>query len=446
MALRITPPSHLSKNLNKKRVVPGAVRGDPWHAYHLLKHSVLGTGTFSVVRSVSRKSDSRVFACKEIDKTSVDAADLSQIATEVRVLRKITRDSNQDHRVLVALHEVYESDSHVHLIMEHCGGGELFAAIRRLPHFGEPDAALVMAQLLSGIRYLHSRRIVHRDIKPENIVLSSRTSLAIRIVDLGLAKILHGDGTRTPCGTPAFLAPEAVVAHQSGPSDEAGELASPPSYDHRVDVWAAGCVLYTLLSGSAPFNPSNGDVDAMLDAIKAGALSFPSPVWESVSHDARDLVSGLLRVDPSSRLSAEQALAHPWFPTMGIDVAAIELGSYFDDALLASSGSATSRLALSHSVQSHVDTAIALESATFSSSTDLASPSAPSAPSAPAPSTAPIPTPTPSSATTPSPTPPHGVSPNSLTTALRHLSLRPARPPPSRSRLHLPSDDESSSS
>ncbi|KAJ1632493.1 kinase-like domain-containing protein [Pavlovales sp. CCMP2436] len=250
----------------------------------------LGSGHFSRVKLATRKSDGLKCAIKIMKKPAPGKK--SQFDTEVDIMRRI------DHPTIVKLYDVFETDDKVYLVMELLTGGELFDRIVDVGHFSEKDAALMTTKLVSAIKYMHELGVVHRDLKPENMLMThDGKDAAVKITDFGLSKITDGHSSmmKTPCGTPGYIAPE--VLHMKG-------------YGREVDMWSVGVIVYILLCGFPPFYAEN---DALLfQQIKAGRYEFLRPYWDPVSATAKDFVSKLLVVDPARRMTAEQALAHPW--------------------------------------------------------------------------------------------------------------------------------------
>jgi len=203
----------------------------------------------------------------------------------------------------------------LYIVLEYLQGGELLKAVCARSRYNEDDARELLLEIFEGIRYIHSRGIIHRDIKPENLILSSRgTSNKVKIVDFGFAVLsdeleLEGSEKRaaaakqkhsndTPkenseflCGTPGYIAPEVLQSR---------------TYTTKCDIWAAGVVMYILLSGTMPFA-----VDDTKSQMR-GMYSLSSSRWVTVTTEAKDLVASLLKVNHNARLSAEQALDHPW--------------------------------------------------------------------------------------------------------------------------------------
>merc|ERR1719181_2095859 len=178
------------------------------------------------------------------------------------------------------------------LVMELVTGGELFDRIVARGNYTEKDAASLMATLCDALAYLHEQAIVHRDLKPENLLYDSPAEDAdIKVADFGLARVVSGkDMMKTACGTPGYVAPEILKnkGYDSG----------------AVDLWSVGVILYILLCGFPPFYEE--ELPALFDQILHARYDFPSPWWDNISKDAKDLVTKLLELDPTTRLTAAQ--------------------------------------------------------------------------------------------------------------------------------------------
>mmetsp|Transcript_26555 Transcript_26555/g.47699 ORF Transcript_26555/g.47699 Transcript_26555/m.47699 type:complete len:411 (-) Transcript_26555:1273-2505(-) len=210
---------------------------------------------------------------------------------EVSVLRAL------DHPVAVKVHEYYQDCKRYCLITEHCTGGDLYDVVERRGCINEGLSAYYLNQLLSFIAYCHEKGIVHRDIKLENLMLASPQDNNLKVIDFGSACFIEpGQYLTDKVGTSYYVAPE--VAQSS------------PCYTDKCDVWSAGVILYILLCGYPPFN-GRTDSSIMREAV-IGDFDFPSPEWDEVSEEAKDLVKLLLTKDSDARVSAREALNHPW--------------------------------------------------------------------------------------------------------------------------------------
>eukprot|EP01103_Thecamoeba_quadrilineata_P010528 TRINITY_DN229_c0_g3_i1.p1 TRINITY_DN229_c0_g3~~TRINITY_DN229_c0_g3_i1.p1 ORF type:complete len:784 (+),score=170.24 TRINITY_DN229_c0_g3_i1:73-2424(+) len=265
-------------------------QGDVRHFYDLKQE--LGKGTFSVVRLGINKKTGKKSAIKIINKKITNIETKQMLETEINILQRV------DHPNVIGLQSMYETKTHLFLVMEYVEGGELFDRIIERGCFSEKDAANIIRQILEAVKYLHSLGVVHRDLKPENVLCATKEALDVKIADFGLSKILDGDNKQvlqTCCGTPSYAAPELLLCE---------------GYAEPVDTWAVGVILYTLLSGCLPFF---GETHTELfERILAGAFSFPDPEWTNISESAKSLVSSLLTANPNKRLTADQALKHPW--------------------------------------------------------------------------------------------------------------------------------------
>ncbi len=196
------------------------------------------------------------------------------------------------------LHEVYEEDKYYYLVMELMTGGELFDSILEKEFFSEKEAAEVLRPIVDAIKYCHSMNIVHRDIKPENLLYSSKdmSKAIIKVSDFGLARFISPETlASTTCGTPGYVAPEILKQEK---------------YNHMCDYWSIGIVMYILLCGFPPFY--DDDNFALFEKIKKGQFDFPSPSWDNVSQEAKDIIKLLLKVCPEERLTPEAILDMPW--------------------------------------------------------------------------------------------------------------------------------------
>eukprot|EP00286_Rhodomonas_abbreviata_P015214 CAMPEP_0181322184 /NCGR_PEP_ID=MMETSP1101-20121128/19093_1 /TAXON_ID=46948 /ORGANISM="Rhodomonas abbreviata, Strain Caron Lab Isolate" /LENGTH=387 /DNA_ID=CAMNT_0023430081 /DNA_START=212 /DNA_END=1375 /DNA_ORIENTATION=+ len=263
----------------------------------------LGSGSFATARIATRKDNGAKVAIKTLLR-SHEMFDMELLQHEIDVMRKI------DHPRCIRLLEVFEDAKAVHLVEELATGGELFDRILDLGHFSEKDAAKVIRQVIEGIEHMHSVGTVHRDLKPENLLMLSGDKNSpeynhVKIADFGLSALMPAEDTSmsTVCGTPDYLAPEVIVIAAEGPH-------SRKKYDAKVDVWAIGVILYTMICGYPPFWSEN--IAEMLHLIKHGEYSFPSPAWDRICKDTKDFISWLLCVDPKKRPTAKQVLEHPW--------------------------------------------------------------------------------------------------------------------------------------
>ncbi|XP_072582505.1 serine/threonine-protein kinase DCLK3 [Vulpes vulpes] len=272
----------------------GAVATDVHRRYEAGR--VLGDGNFAVVRQCRHRQTRQAYAMKIIDKAKLRGKE-DMVDSEILITRSLS------HPNIVQLHEVYETEGEVYLILEYVRGGDLFDAITESVRFAEREAALLLLDLCRALAHLHDQGIVHRDLKPENLLVQRNEdkSTTLKLADFGLAKHVVRP-IFTVCGTPTYVAPE---------------ILSEKGYGLEVDMWAAGVILYILLCGFPPFRSPERDQDELFNIIQLGHFEFLAPYWDNISDAAKDLVSRLLVVDPKKRYTAHQVLQHPWIETAG---------------------------------------------------------------------------------------------------------------------------------
>lgn len=272
-----------------------------FHSYDLdMRSPPLGEGSFSVCRRCIHKATGRPYAVKIISRK----CDAQQ---EINLLRAC-----QGHPNIVTFQEVFYDEAHTYIVLELLDGGELLKRIRQKQRFTEAEAASIMRNLVSAVHYMHKKGCVHRDLKPENLIFKGgNTEDAIKIVDFGFARMVpdgSGDGSmKTPCFTLQYAAPEVLrQASQQG--------AGAQGYDKTCDWWSLGVIMYTMLSGRAPFQSQCKDDrnEDIIVRIKEGNFNMSGPEWVSVSSQAKKIIKGLLTVDSSRRLSINELLKHEW--------------------------------------------------------------------------------------------------------------------------------------
>lgn len=270
---------------------------------------VLGVGQCGSVRACTDRVTGRRRAVKSVRKGDPAVA-LGGLAREVRLLRDLR------HPGIVRLVDAYEDETYVHIVTDLCEGGELFDRIAdriadraagrddrgggSAPCLAEDEAARILRQVLVSVSYLHCRGVVHRDIKPENLLFATAAAGSpVTLVDFGLARRRAGRRgvMRARVGTPYYMAPEILRRRHAG-------------YDELCDMWSLGIVAYVMLCGYPPFN---GHTDSeVFAAIRRGRCRFAKDDWSGVSREGKDFVRRLLRREPGSRMTAAQALEHPW--------------------------------------------------------------------------------------------------------------------------------------
>uniref|UniRef100_A0A3B1JC23 Si:ch211-27e6.1 n=1 Tax=Astyanax mexicanus TaxID=7994 RepID=A0A3B1JC23_ASTMX len=259
--------------------------------------ALIGRGSFSHVVRVEHRHTRQPFAIKLLEVRGNEGRELCR--TELGVLRRVR------HANIIRLEEVFQTPDRVYLVLELATGGELLERVVARGSFTERDATRALIMVSSGLRYLHSLGIVHRDLKPENLLYyHPGPDSRLIITDFGLACWRHDWALRTLCGTPEYLAPEMVGGRP---------------YGSAVDMWALGVISYILLSGSMPFDQRSRP--RLFRAILRGSYSFHCEVspWSSVSNQAKDFIERLLSLSPEQRMTAQQALAHPWLVGMASD-------------------------------------------------------------------------------------------------------------------------------
>ncbi|KDO28031.1 CAMK/CAMK1 protein kinase [Saprolegnia parasitica CBS 223.65] len=250
--------------------------------YKLL--SVIGNGSTSICHLCEDKATGAKYACKIIDKRAVQSKsdDLLEQFQPPNIIH---------------MEDVYQTDNRISMVTELMEGGELFDYIVNKGTLSEIEASCLVRKITSALAYMHACGVVHRDLKPENLLLTSKSPNAeVKIIDFGLAKLLHDNQTRSFLGTRGYLAPEMLRRQ---------------SYSKSVDVWALGVIVYVLLCGCLPFNDDGSKINSDKAARAKFGLRFPR--WSSgLSDSAKDLLHHLLEVDSEKRYTAEQACLHPW--------------------------------------------------------------------------------------------------------------------------------------
>ncbi|XP_062564400.1 MAP kinase-activated protein kinase 2 isoform X1 [Armigeres subalbatus] len=260
-----------------------------------ISNTVLGLGINGKVVQCTAKKTSNKYALKVLH-------DNAKARREVELHWRASGCRN-----IVNIIDVYENSYSGNrcllVVMECMEGGELFQRIqdRQDGPFTEREAAQIMHEICVAVKYLHDSNIAHRDLKPENLLYTSPHSNALlKLTDFGFSKeTFVKDTLQTPCYTPYYVAPEVL---------------GPEKYDKSCDIWSLGVIMYILLCGFPPFYSNHGLAisPGMKTRIRTGQYDFPNPEWQNVSKAAKDLIKGMLSVEPEKRLTIDQVMRNPW--------------------------------------------------------------------------------------------------------------------------------------
>ncbi|KAJ2550735.1 Calmodulin-dependent protein kinase cmk2 [Coemansia sp. RSA 1933] len=253
---------------------------------------VLGAGTFGEVRLATFNPDGRKVAIKVIKKTAL-SGDAAMVIKEISIVRQL------HHPHIVKLLDWFESKDKYYLVFQVCTGGELFQKICDYGRFTEEDAAKLMRCGFDSVAYLHKHNIVHRDIKPENFIfLDEEKDAPLMLADFGIARIMRSDDEvlSTMCGSMGYVAPEILLRQGHGKA---------------VDIWSLGIVTFSTLCGYPPFWRYE-QPNALITAMQSDNVEFDERFWWGISDHAKDFIRRCLRANPSDRITAEEALHHPW--------------------------------------------------------------------------------------------------------------------------------------
>ncbi|KAI4301980.1 hypothetical protein L6164_035206 [Bauhinia variegata] len=255
----------------------------------------IGRGQFGTIFRCFHPISNEFYACKIIDKRLLaDSTDRECLENESKYMTLLS-----PHPNIVRIFDVFENEDFLSMVIELCEPNTLFDRIVNRP-LPEREAASIAKQLLEAIVHSHRLGVAHRDIKPDNVLFDSRNNL--KLADFGSAE-WFGDGRNMSgvVGTPYYVAPEVLMGRD---------------YNEKVDVWSCGVILYIMLAGIPPFYGDSAS--EIFESVLRANLRFPSRLFRSISPTAKDLLRKMISRDPSRRLSAEQALRHPWFLSGGV--------------------------------------------------------------------------------------------------------------------------------
>ncbi|XP_010773474.1 serine/threonine-protein kinase BRSK2 isoform X5 [Trematomus bernacchii] len=246
----------------------------------------LGKGQTGLVKLGVHCITGQKVAVKIVNREKLSESVLMKVEREIAILKLI------EHPHVLKLHDVYENNKYLYLVLEHVSGGELFDYLVKKGRLTPKEARKFFRQIISALDFCHSHSICHRDLKPENLLLDEKNN--IRIADFGMASLQVGDSLlETSCGSPHYACPEVIRGEK---------------YDgRRADVWSCGVILFALLVGALPFDHDN--LRQLLEKVKSGVFHMP----HFIPPDCQSLLKGMIEVNPEKRLTLEAIQKHAWY-------------------------------------------------------------------------------------------------------------------------------------
>lgn len=253
----------------------------------------LGQGAFSIVKEGTHRQSGKKFAIKIVNKYRLNEEDAKALQIEIALLKEI------HHRNILEMYDVFDapSDDYCYIVTEKIDGGSLYDRIKQKGRYNETDGKLACRTIFEAIAYTHKHDIAHRDLKLENLLMMTQSNdHDIKVIDFGFAKkVTTASGLKTFIGTPGYVAP--CILQGVG-------------YGTKADVWSLGVILYCMLGGYPPFRDNNRQ--KLFQKIIHGQYEFHESKWADVSEEAKGLIRLLLTIDPAQRMTAREALEHPW--------------------------------------------------------------------------------------------------------------------------------------
>ncbi|KAM6957434.1 serine/threonine-protein kinase BRSK1 [Aplochiton taeniatus] len=246
----------------------------------------LGKGQTGLVKLGVHCITGQKVAIKIVNREKLSESVLMKVEREIAILKLI------EHPHVLKLHDVYENNKYLYLVLEHVSGGELFDYLVKKGRLTPKEARKFFRQIISALDFCHGHSICHRDLKPENLLLDEKNN--IRIADFGMASLQVGDSLlETSCGSPHYACPEVIRGEK---------------YDgRRADVWSCGVILFALLVGALPFDHDN--LRQLLEKVKSGVFHMP----HFIPPECQGLLKGMIEVDPDKRVTLEAIQKHSWY-------------------------------------------------------------------------------------------------------------------------------------
>ncbi|KAK7951467.1 Serine/threonine-protein kinase RAD53, partial [Apiospora aurea] len=279
---------------------------------------VIGKGAFATVYKVTSKYNGLPYAAKELDKRKFMKNGIldQKVENEMKIMQRV------HHPNIVQYIEHFDWDTHqFFIVMEYVPGGDLGKLVQENNAITEPFVKVIARQLIDAVGYLHDNKITHRDVKPDNILIESTSPLIVKLTDFGLSKMIDTEQTflKTFCGTLLYCAPEVYSEYST--YDENGRRLrrqdrkpiNRERYDHAVDIWSLGGVLFYAITGAPPFPVKNGiSYTELLHHIMTRPLDTRPLIQQNVSAEGIDFLQRMIDRRPETRATIAELKAHPW--------------------------------------------------------------------------------------------------------------------------------------